>query len=399
MPAENVSGLEDKLARLKESIDEIGKEQAILKLSKQAPLEEVSFLMDQLNGRAVAKEKFPSLASREDIIYPPSYYLQQTSSEKTARFKAGLVNGDVLVDMTGGFGIDTFFFSEKVAETWYVEQDPVVYRIASKNLYALNQAIKMHFGDSLKFLGAINKKADWIYLDPIRRTKEKRLTRVDEYSPNIAEISDLLFQHAHYVMIKLSPMTDISQLVKLLANKVSKVYVLSVDNDCKELLIISDGKEYDNPVIESINWSGKKEERFTSNLKRDAAQPPVALSDPLAYLYEPNAAVFKAQQYDELAAKYGIFKLHANTHLYTSAHYHEGYEGRVYRIKNVSAFDSKSLKNASDVNSFNIKTRNFPLNPAAVAKKLNIIEGGDEFLFCVKTRNEKLRLMVCERVS
>jgi hypothetical protein len=397
----NIPGLEDKLARLREAINEIGKEQAVLKLSKQLPREEVAFLMDQLNGRAVAAEKFPSLALRDDIVYPPSYYLEQTSSEKTARFKAGLVQGQVLIDMTGGFGIDAFFFSEK-GEVWYAEQDAVIYEIASKNLQVLNPGIKTFFGDSLEFLERFGrehpgKKVDWLYLDPIRRTKEKRLMRLDEYSPNIAEVSELLFHAADKVMIKLSPMTDISQVVKLLANKVSNVYVLSIDNDCKELLIISDGKEYDNPVVESVNWVSGREERFVSSLKRDAAQP-VSLSDPLEYLYEPNAAVFKAQQYDEQAMSHGLFKLHPNTHLFTSAVYDESYQGRVYLVKDVTAFDGKSLKKANASSSFNIKTRNFPVNPADVAKKLGVKEGGELFLFCVRVKDGKLRLVVCDRL-
>lgn len=398
----NIPGLEDKLARLKESINEIGKEQAVLKLSKHLPREEVAFLMDQLNGRAVATEKFPSLVLRDDIVYPPSYYLEQTSSEKTARFKAGLVEGEVLIDMTGGFGIDTLFFSEKVAEVWYVEQDAVVYEIASANLQALNPGIKTFYGDSLEFLKrfdrARDKKIDWLYLDPIRRTKEKRLTRVDEYSPNIAEVSELLFRAADKVMIKLSPMTDISQLVKLLGNRVINVYVLAVDNDCKELLVVSDGKEHDNPVVESVNWTANGEERFVSNLKRDISLT-ISFSDPLEYLYEPNAAVFKAQQYDEQAMRHGLLKLHPNTHLFTSAEYDESYEGRVYRVRGVTAFDIKSLRAVALSTSFNIKARNFPMDPAAVAKKLGVKEGGEEFLFCVRVRDEKLRLVVCERMS
>jgi 16S rRNA G966 N2-methylase RsmD len=397
MSSGNISGLEDKLAHLTESVNEIGKEQAVLRLSKQLPREEVAFLMDQLNGRVVAREKFPSLALRNDITYPPSYYLEQTSSERTARFKAGLVRGEVLIDMTGGFGIDTLFFSEKIAEVWYVEQDAVIYEIAAANLKALNPAIKTICGDSLEFLERFDRKADWLYLDPIRRTKEKRLTRVDEYSPNIVEKSELLFRHAENVMIKLSPMTDISQLVKLLENKVSNVYVLSVDNDCKELLVVSNGRVHDNPVVESINWVGGREEKFVSSLRRDAAQP-VSLSEPMEYLYEPNAAVFKAQQYDEQAASHGLFKLHPNTHLFTSVAYHQDYQGRVYRIKGVTVFDSKSVKKISGSSSFNIKTRNFPVNVAAVAKKLGVKEGGEEFLFCVRAKDDKLRVLLCERM-
>ncbi|MGB8190669.1 MAG: hypothetical protein WCF67_02065 [Chitinophagaceae bacterium] len=393
-----IDDIEEKLASLKQTVEEVGKEDAILKLSKHFAQEELSFLVDQLNGRELAKEKFPFLASNNNILYPPSYYLEQTSSETTAGFKAGIVEGDVLIDMTGGFGIDTFFFSQKIRETWYVEQDPLIYEIASRNLRELNPAVKTICGDSLQFLQRFSKKADWIFLDPLRRSKQGRLSRVEEYQPNIYAIREQLFRHADNVMIKLSPMTDISQLVKLLGNQIDHVYVLAVDNECRELLITADGKEHDNPLVETINWGKGKKESFISYLKRDIDQPAPTLSDPLQYLYEPNAAVFKAQQYDELAKKYDLFKLHPNTHIYTADIYQQDYPGRIYKVHGVYAFDAKALKSAGDDLSFNIKTRNFPMDPTMVAKKLRIKDGGTQFLFCVKTKDEKLRVVVGKRV-
>lgn len=396
MSSGNIPGWKEKLARLRESVDSVGRDKAVLSLSKHLPREEVAFLMDQLTGREVAQQKFPSLAGREDVVYPPSFYLEQTSSEKTARFKASLVQGKLMMDMTGGFGIDAFFFSEKVEEFWYVEQDEVVYKIAAANLQVLNPAIKTFCGDSLQFLRQFGRKTDWLYLDPIRRTKEKRLTRVDEYSPDITGLRELLFQHADKVMIKLSPMTDISQAVRLLGNTVSKVYVLAVDNDCKELLLVSDGKEQGDPEVETVHWTGGREEVYVSRLKQSVG--PVTLSDPLEYLYEPNAAVFKAQQYDVQAQAFGLFKLHPNTHLFTAATIQEHYQGRVYKVIAVTGFDKKSLQAVSGEGAFNIKTRNFPLDPASAAKKLGIREGGQLFLFCVRVKDDKLRVIVCERV-
>ena len=370
------------LNHFRETIAALGKDEAVLKLSKHYSREEVAFWMDQINGREVAEEKFPTIAANENIIYPPSFYLEQTSSEKTARFKASLVSGQTLVDMTGGFGIDAYFFAEKIPEVWYVEQDPVIYEIAAKNFPQL----KTVNADSIEFLK--DKNVDWLYLDPIRRTKNKRLSRVEEYSPNIIEHKEFFFKHAHHVMVKLSPMSDITQLVK--SFPVSKVYVLAIDNECKELLLIADGKEH--AEIESIHWTKNKEERFVS-LLNDHAE--ISLSDPLQYLYEPNAAIFKAHQYDAQANKYGLFKLHPNTHLYTSSEHHSQYEGRLYQIENILPFEAKSFSKGA---AFNIKTRNFPLSPAEVAKKLKIKEGGDEFLFCVRTKDEKLRLILCRKV-
>ncbi|HEY0677496.1 MAG TPA: hypothetical protein VGD17_04385, partial [Chitinophagaceae bacterium] len=113
----NITDIDNKLELFRKTVSEIGKDKAVLKLSKHFPREEVAFLMDQLNGQAVALQKFPFITDMKGIVYQPSYYLEQTSSEKTARFKAELVNGKLLADMTGGFGIDTYFFSEKIPDT------------------------------------------------------------------------------------------------------------------------------------------------------------------------------------------------------------------------------------------------------------------------------------------
>ena len=395
MPADHIPDMKNKLALFSQTVAAIGMEPAILKLSKQFPKEELSFLADQVTGRDLAKDKFPFLAGKEDIIFPPSFYMEQTSSEKTARFKAGLVDGESLIDMSGGFGIDTYFFSKRIKETWYIEQDPAIFDIASKNLQLLNPLIKSVHADSVQFVEGFDKRVDWIYLDPIRRKKDRRLKNIEEFSPNIAGIQDLLFSHTHNVMVKLSPMTDITEAARIFSNKLSKVYVVAVDNECKELLIVSDGNDHRDVSVESVNMVKDREERFITSL--GAAGASVPLSDPLAYLYEPNAAIFKAQQYDQLALKYSLFKLHANTHLYTSDTFHPGYEGKVYVVKHSYPFDAKALTK-SGIASFNIKTRNFPMSPEQVAKKLGIREGGEEFLFCVKLRDEKLRLIVTTRV-
>ena len=386
--------MKDKLAHLKALVDQLGREAALLKLSKQYTRDEIAVLMDQLDGREVARNKYPSLAGREDITYPPSYYLEQTSSEVTARFKASLVQGDLLIDMTGGFGIDTYFFSQKMGRTIYIEQDPVIFEIASRNLAILNPSVKTSCTDAVNFLKSFEEKADWLYLDPIRRTKGRRFSRLEEFSPNIIEIQSLLFERGHNVMIKLSPMLDIHQLVKALDGKVRQVYVLAVDNECRELLLVADNGMHDDPVVESIHWTKGVEQRFVTRLH--AGTPPVSLSDPLEYLYEPNAAIFKAHQYDEQAKQYSLLKLHPNTHLYTASEIKRGYEGKIYRIMAVSALDARDLARITSVTSFNIKTRNFPLSPEQVAKKLHVKEGGDAYMFCVKIKDGKLKALVCD---
>ena len=391
----NIIDIENKLASFSKLQHEIGRDAAILKLSKQYSLAEVSFLADQLQGRAVAEDKFPSLAGRTDIIYPPSYYLEQTSSERTARFKAGLVSGQLLIDMTGGFGIDAWCFSEKIDDAFYIERDPVIFEIAAKNLQALNPAIETVCADSLEFLAKFDHVADWLYLDPIRRNQNRRLSGMQDFSPNLYEVRDLLFHKAHNIMVKLSPMTDISQAIRAMDERVNAVYVLSVDNDCKELLLLSDGQHHTHPPVTCINWQGNAGQQFVYS-------PPVpkhpAVSDPLTYLYEPNAAVFKAQAYDAAAVAFELNKLHPNTHLYTSAALHSDYPGKVYIVKDVLEFDAVKFRRSHAEPSYNIKTRNFPLSPAEVAKKLKIKEGGEQFVFCVRLK-DGLRLIVCEKLT
>lgn len=388
--------IQQALDHFRQTIAELGKDQAVLKLSRQYTREEVALVMDQLKGQEVAAEKFPAIAVQKGILYPPSYYLEQTSSEATARFKASLVQGSSLVDMTGGFGIDAYFFAQKIPAVWYVEQDPVIYAVAANNLQLLNPAIKAVHRNSVEFLQELEHKADWLYLDPIRRTKEKRLSRIEDYSPNIFELRELLFRYGHNVMVKLSPMTDISQVVKSIGGHVHKVYVLATGNECKELLLLLDEHQHSTVSIESVHWTKDKEERFVSVLADKHRTPP--LSEPLAYLYEPNAAIFKAQQYDEQAEKHELFKLHPNTHLYTSQNHHANYEGRVYKIAGIYPFDAKAFRMAQPaITAVNIKTRNFPLSPAEVAKKLGIREGGEQYLFCVKNKDEKLSLVLCNK--
>jgi hypothetical protein len=384
------------LPQVKALSDELGKEKAVLRLSKQFSRDEIAFLMDQLQGQAVAEEKFPSLSGGPGILFPPSFYLEQTSSEITAVFKSSLVHGDTLVDMTGGFGIDTFFFSKKIKNTFYVEQDPQIYAVAKHNLELLNPHIKTACGDSLEFISTMEFRANWLYLDPIRRNKHRRLTRLEDYSPNVPQVMDRLFQHADHVMIKLWPMLDITQVCRDLAYGVYAVYVVSVDNECRELLFLCDGRTHDNPEVICINFRKGREEKFSSVLYPQQVFIPV--SDPLQYLYEPNSSIFKAHKYDELASKYGLHKLHSNTHVYTSSIYHADYEGAVYEITGQSPLDVKSFRTFHPHASYNIKARNVPLKPAEIAKKLGIKEGGDAYLFCVRMADEKLKLISCKKL-
>jgi len=191
-------------------------------------------------------------------------------------------------------------------------------------------------------------------------------------------------------MVKLSPMVDITQAIRALGEHVTAVYVLSVDNDCKELLLVADGQLHEEVEVVSMNWSKDKEQRFVSSMQ----DVKVSYSDPLEYLYEPNAAVFKAQQYDVVAKEYGLFKLHPNTHLYTSSEQHSNYPGRVYTIKGLANFDAKEFKQPA---SYNIKIRNFPASPAEVAKRLKVKDGGDQFLFCVRLKSG-LKLIICDKI-
>lgn len=358
------------------------------------------FVLNQLHGKQKAKNKLPYLFNNNEILYPSKVSVEQSSSEKTAIWKANLVEGDTLLDMTGGFGVDTFHFSKRIQEVTYLEKNEELFAIVQHNFSVLKaNNITAVNGDSIDFLKNTTTQFDWIYLDPARRDEAGgRKIGLAGYFPNLLEISDLLFLKTKNVLVKVSPMLDIQQAIQQLGT-IQKVIVLAVQNEVKELLFILK-KEVKEPVIfECVDLrKDGTEPTFKSNASNASNDSDtIKYAYPKTYLYEPNSAILKAGLFDEIGIAYQLEKLHPNTHLYTSDNLVVDFPGRIFNCEAVVGFNKKNIKPYLEKQKANISTRNFPYSVAQIKKKLGVKDGGNVYLFGATLLEEQLQILVCKK--
>ena len=358
------------------------------------------FVLNQLYGKQKAKDKLPYLFNNDQILYPVKVSVEQSSSEKTAIWKANLVEGATLLDMTGGFGVDTYHFSKRIQRVTYLEKNTELFEVVAHNYAVLNaENITTINGDSLHFLENTKQKFDWIYLDPARRDEVgNRKIGLAGYFPNLLDIQPLLFQKTKKVLIKVSPMLDIQQAIQQLGT-VQKVMVLAVQNEVKELLFIL--KKAGNTVGQSPTFECVDLRKdgtiinYQSKSNQDLSR--LTYSVPQTYIYEPNAAILKAGLFKEIGIDFKLNKLHSNTHLYTSEQFVAAFPGRIFKLKGVENFNKKAINPYLDHKKANITTRNFPYSVAQIKRKLGIKDGGNVYLFATTLQDEKLKILVCEK--
>ena len=368
-----------------------------LKLAlKKSPFPDISMreLLFQIEGKRKAKEKIPSFFQIDDVVYPPSVSMEQCSSEQTASYKASLCRGDRLVDLTGGFGVDSWMFSKVFHQVVYCEKNEDLVNIARHNFSVLNaQNIVVQQGDGFDFLKHQQQTFDWIYIDPSRRDQHNRkMHTFSDCTPDVVENLDTLFQYSERMMIKSSPMLDIDKAISEL-KQVESVHILAVKNEVREVLYLLKKEHKEPPTVIAVNICQDKTQVFSFS-KEELQCEKAAFSMPFAFLYEPNAAVMKSGAFNLISARFNIFKLHKNSHLYTSNHHISDFPGRIFKIKELVAY--KPVNNLSQAN---ISVRNFPDTPDEVRKKLKLRDGGDVFLFCTTLVNEKPTILWCEKVS
>jgi hypothetical protein len=356
------------------------------------------FLARQTEGRKIIANKLPSWAENMSILFPVKISLEQCSSEATASYKTGLIAGESLVDLTGGFGVDCSFLSRNFTSVDYVEQNEELCQIAEHNFAALGLNIRVHNTESVSFLADM-PSVDCIYIDPARRdVKGKKTADLSLCSPNLLEIRDILLKKCKTLLIKLSPMFDISSALEVFP-ECKQVHVVSVKNECKELLLLVEGGFCGETEIVCVNLEeqGIVKPEITSvasNLKKEKGEI-ISYSFPKAYLYEPNASIMKAGLFKTVANKYNVQKLHPSTHLYTSEEFVPGFPGRSFEIKRVTKVQKKEIQ---DIEKANLSTRNFPGNVADLRKKLKLKDGGDTYIFaCTLNDNSKV-LIICEKI-
>lgn len=356
---------------------------------------DVRFAIRQIAGRQAVEHKIPSWYRLDDIIYPMHLSLEQCSSELTARYKASLLNGDTFTDLTGGFGVDCAFIAEKYHSVFYVERQTELCEIARYNFKALD-LLHVHIiqGDALDYLSGM-ASVDCIYIDPARRSDAgKKTVAITDCEPDLGQIKDLLLGKASVVLAKLSPMLDISLAMKTLP-ETKEIHVISVDNECKELLFLIEKDFSGEPVIKAVNLLRNGQAILFSFVKTEEQDTvPEYTVDVLDFLYEPNASILKSGAYKSIARKFNLKKLHPDSHLYTSDQAIENFPGRSFRTDAVFSLSKKDLKeHLNGLKQANISIRNFPLSVNELRKKTGIKDGGDIYLFAT-TLNDGKKVLV-----
>ncbi len=367
---------------------------------KKYPEVDLAVALSQISGRQTAKYKIPTWYATEGIWYPRHLSLEQCSSETTASYKASVCQGKSLVDLTGGFGIDCAFLATRFREAEYVEQQEELCAIATHNFPLLGlQHIHIHHKDAVEFLKEM-KPVDWIYLDPARRdTAGSKTVHLSDCTPDITQISSLLLEKADRVMIKLSPMLDITQALKQVPG-VSEVHIISVKNECKELLLILSGKQMHSPLITCVHLGYTHDSSFCFLREEEAAAVCEYVTEPGRYLYEPNTSILKAGAFSLPAQKYNLKKLHPHSHLYTSDEWCGEFPGRRFEVEGNCSFHKKEWTHLMNGNrKANITVRNFPLTVAEIRKRMKVQEGGDIYLFATTLTDGKKVLIRCRKAE
>ena len=411
------------------------------------------FVIRQIHARQVLSKKLPSWAENDELVFPKKLSLEQCSSELTAKYKAELLSTKsheitrrefsedscsladekrILIDLTGGMGVDTAFLSDNFDKTYYVEMQEELCEIAKHNFKVMNKNIEVVNDNAEHFL-TICDEVDCIYLDPARRDEYgRKMVSLHDCSPDVVELHDLLLKKAKRVLVKVSPMLDI-EMVKKELKDITEIHVVAVRNECKEILICQRTTDNGQQTCENSedclqmiavdlreNWNFA----FTENEELEAQW---TLADNVGrYLYEPGAACMKAGCFKLLSQRYGLDKLHRNSHLYTSDDLIPDFPGRIFEVVNVVPFDKKTKKNiwtldledaktqrrkdakkgseslslcdSATFKKANVAVRNFPLSAEELKKNLGLQDGSDFYIFGTTMKGEKKVVVLTKKV-
>ena len=407
---------------------------------------DMPFALDQIEGWQRARTKLPEWASKDGIIFPPHISMEQCSSERTAKYKSGILHSSgTLIDLTGGFGVDFSYMAMGFSKAVYVEQQSHLCDIAKHNFELLGlQHAEVVNADGVEYLhslplisnasrthleGESKEKSNFslcrdkkcldesqthlegeneengqqnieenivIYLDPARRDVHgAKVYGIEDCTPNVLELQEELLKKASVVMVKLSPMLDLHVAIRALP--VSEVYIVSVGNECKELLLVL-RKEGNNAVrVVCVNDEASFE--YSYGEQADYCVSEVDLQ-PSAYLYEPNASIMKAGCFDVLASRFPVKALSRNSHLFISSDEIAYFPGRKFKIQAISSMNKKELKRAlAGVSQANIAVRNFPLSVAELRKRLKLKDGGDTYIFATTVGERNHTLILCKKIG
>ncbi len=370
-----------------------------LALGKMPEGLDAAFCLQQIEGWQLARKKIPRWAETDGLLFPPRLSMEQCSSQQTALYKRGVVERLLegqcqrMMDLTGGFGIDFSYMAPLFREAIYIEQQEQLCQIAQHNFQLLGlQHAEVRNAQSQDVLAAYGEPS-LIYADPARRDDAgRKVVLLQDCQPDVVALQDELMAHARVVMLKLSPMLDIQQALRQL-RYVREVHVVSVDGECKELLLVMYQQEAPLRYY-CVNITDYVQETVVE----EASVRPVISGQEMAYLYEPNASILKAGVQDALCNIYKVEKLHAFSHLFTSDRLIEDFPGRKFRILGRSDFGKQGLRNLlAGVKQANITVRNFPATVQELRKKLKLADGGSVYLFATTMSDNSHALLRCEK--
>lgn len=352
-------------------------------------------IINQVAAREKAKDKLPTWFGTQNIIYPSKVSVEQTSSETAARYKSRLVSGESLIDLTGGFGIDDYYFSKQLREVVHCEMNRELSAIAAHNFRMLGaDNIQTVPGDSLDALKTLDRQWDWIYIDPSRRSDAKgKVFMLKDCLPNVPELLDTYFTYTSNILIKTAPILDLTAGLSEL-HSVKAIHIVAVNNEVKELLWLLEKSFNDAPVLHAVSLHRDSEDIFITPIE-DKADAPYSL--PQKYLYEPNSAIMKSGRFNAVAATYRLNKLHKHSQLYTSDELVD-FPGRRFEIKQVLPYQKAEMKQFAEGKKMNVTVRNFPVSVEELRKKWKIKDGGDVYTFFTTDRQNGKIVLLCAKI-
>jgi 16S rRNA G966 N2-methylase RsmD len=358
--------------------------------------EERIFIATQIAARQKARDKIPDFYADNQIFYPSALSVEQASSSVAAHYKARLVSGGTLIDMTGGLGVDSFYFSKKADKVIYLEIDRLVAAYAVNNFKRLEMdQVEVIQEDSLAYIHRMKEKASYIYVDPSRRHGGRKVFRIEESEPDALAIHRSLLEKARIVIIKLSPFLDIRYLIENFY-RIRQIHVVAIDQDCRELLLVLD-RENSSADPRIIAWSMENhmEQEFVSTLGEN--EIPCEFDDPGAFIYDPDVSVRKSGLFNSLGNRFNLKKLAPNSHLYTGDTIVTNFPGRKFHLEKILTF--REFLKMKTLTRAHIAVRNFHLRPVEIRKRSGIGEGGDIYIFCTTTMENKPVVLVTRKAA
>ena len=353
-------------------------------------------ILNQVEAKAKAKEKLPTWFKTKDILYPSKISVEQTSSERTAKYKSTLVSGNSLIDLTGGFGVDDFYFAKTLKDVAHCEINESLSDIVKHNFEQLKiNNINCYSGDSIDTLLHLDKKWDWIYIDPSRRNNTKgKVFLLKDCLPDVPANLTTYFKYASAILIKTAPLLDLTAGLAELQN-VKTIHIIALENEVKELLWEIHKDYAGRTAVKTINIIKEKTETFEFTL--DEKEQFTTYSLPQSYLYEPNSAIMKSGGFKEVSHYYKINKLHQHSHLYTSNEI-ISFPGRAFLINQVIKYNKVEMKSNLAGLQANITTRNFPDTVESIRKKWKIKDGGNNYCFFTTNENNDKIVLICTKI-